>query len=83
VGYHNHNVQLGHRVMVQVQSRLFPLYDRNPQNRPACNCDRQAARAAACRPGGSTSMIGDAQSVHIQNQRHTAIADQSGAGVAG
>jgi hypothetical protein len=23
--------ELGHRIMVQVQSTLFPLYDRNPQ----------------------------------------------------
>ncbi|HEY0333204.1 MAG TPA: CocE/NonD family hydrolase [Stenotrophomonas sp.] len=27
----NHEFQRGHRVMVQVQSSLFPLYDRNPQ----------------------------------------------------
>ncbi|MFN3435094.1 MAG: CocE/NonD family hydrolase, partial [Sphingomonas sp.] len=27
----NHVFQPGHRVMVQVQSSLFPLYDRNPQ----------------------------------------------------
>ncbi|UYB50800.1 CocE/NonD family hydrolase [Xanthomonas sp. AM6] len=27
----NHTFQRGHRVMVQVQSSLFPLYDRNPQ----------------------------------------------------
>ncbi|WP_045737872.1 CocE/NonD family hydrolase [Xanthomonas sp. MUS 060] len=27
----NHIFQRGHRVMVQVQSSLFPLYDRNPQ----------------------------------------------------
>lgn len=27
----NHVVQPGHRIMVQVQSSLFPLYDRNPQ----------------------------------------------------
>ena len=27
----NHTFQKGHRVMVQVQSSLFPLYDRNPQ----------------------------------------------------
>ncbi len=27
----NHTVQPGHRLMVQVQSSLFPLYDRNPQ----------------------------------------------------
>ena len=27
----NHVFQKGHRVMVQVQSSLFPLYDRNPQ----------------------------------------------------
>jgi len=27
----NHTFQRGHRIMVQVQSTLFPLYDRNPQ----------------------------------------------------
>jgi putative CocE/NonD family hydrolase len=27
----NHVIQPGHRIMVQVQSSLFPLYDRNPQ----------------------------------------------------
>ena len=27
----NHVVLPGHRIMVQVQSSLFPLYDRNPQ----------------------------------------------------
>jgi uncharacterized protein len=27
----NHVIEPGHRVMVQVQSTLFPLYDRNPQ----------------------------------------------------
>jgi putative CocE/NonD family hydrolase len=27
----NHTYQAGHRIMVQVQSTLFPLYDRNPQ----------------------------------------------------
>ena len=27
----NHTVLPGHRIMVQVQSTLFPLYDRNPQ----------------------------------------------------
>jgi hypothetical protein len=26
-----HTFQAGHRIMVQVQSTLFPLYDRNPQ----------------------------------------------------
>jgi putative CocE/NonD family hydrolase len=28
----NHTFQPGHRIMVQIQSTLFPLYDRNPQN---------------------------------------------------
>jgi uncharacterized protein len=28
----NHTFQPGHRIMVQVQSTLFPLYDRNPQH---------------------------------------------------
>src|SRR3546814_18140692 len=27
----NHTIQPGHRLMVQVTSTLFPLYDRNPQ----------------------------------------------------
>ena len=27
----NHVFQPGHRIMIQVQSTLFPLYDRNPQ----------------------------------------------------
>ena len=27
----NHVFKPGHRIMVQVQSTLFPLYDRNPQ----------------------------------------------------
>ena len=27
----NHVFQPGHRIMVQVQSSQFPLYDRNPQ----------------------------------------------------
>jgi len=28
----NHVFLPGHRIMVQVQSSLFPLYDRNPQS---------------------------------------------------
>jgi putative CocE/NonD family hydrolase len=28
----NHTFQPGHRIMVQIQSTLFPLYDRNPQH---------------------------------------------------
>lgn len=28
----NHVFQPGHRIMVQVQSSLFPVYDRNPQS---------------------------------------------------
>jgi predicted acyl esterase len=27
----NHVFEPGHRIMIQVQSSLFPLYDRNPQ----------------------------------------------------
>ena len=27
----NHVLKPGHRLMVQIQSSLFPLYDRNPQ----------------------------------------------------
>jgi hypothetical protein len=28
----NHTFELGHRIMVQIQSSWFPLYDRNPQS---------------------------------------------------
>jgi uncharacterized protein len=28
----NHVFLPGHRIMVQIQSTLFPLYDRNPQS---------------------------------------------------
>ena len=28
----DHTFQPGHRIMIQVQSTLFPLYDRNPQS---------------------------------------------------
>lgn len=37
----NHVFQPGHRVMVQVQSTLFPLYDRNPQTYVANIFDAQ------------------------------------------
>ena len=35
----SHTFLPGHRIMVQVQSSWFPLYDRNPQrHRPARDC---------------------------------------------
>jgi putative CocE/NonD family hydrolase len=37
----NHVFQPGHRIMVQVQSTLFPLYDRNPQKYVANIFDAQ------------------------------------------
>jgi putative CocE/NonD family hydrolase len=39
----NHIFQPGHRIMVQVQSTLFPLYDRNPQTFVANIFDAKAA----------------------------------------
>jgi hypothetical protein len=27
-----HTFKKGHRIMIQIQSSLFPLFDRNPQN---------------------------------------------------
>ena len=30
-GFHGHVFQPGHRIMMQIQSSWFPLYDRNPQ----------------------------------------------------
>ncbi|CAN5462138.1 CocE/NonD family hydrolase [soil metagenome] len=58
----NHVFQPGHRVMIQVQSSLFPLYDRNPQTfvpnifdaKPA---DYQKATQQIWRTPGSASFV--------------------------
>jgi uncharacterized protein len=58
----NHIFQPGHRIMVQVQSTLFPLYDRNPQTfvpnifdaKPA---DYQKATQRIWRTPGTASFI--------------------------
>jgi hypothetical protein len=58
----NHIFQPGHRLMVQVQSTLFPLYDRNPQSfvanifdaKPA---DYQKATQRVWRTPGTASFI--------------------------
>jgi hypothetical protein len=58
----NHVFQPGHRIMVQVQSSLFPLYDRNPQTyvpniflaRPQ---DYKAATVTIERGGASASAV--------------------------
>ena len=58
----NHVFQPGHRIMVQVQSTLFPLYDRNPQTfvpnifdaKPA---DYQKATQRIWRAPGTASFI--------------------------
>lgn len=58
----NHVFQPGHRIMVQVQSSLFPLYDRNPQTfvpniflaRPQ---DYKAATVTIERGGANASAI--------------------------
>ena len=58
----NHVFQPGHRIMIQVQSTLFPLYDRNPQTfvpnifdaKPA---DYQKATQRIWRAPGTASFI--------------------------
>ena len=58
----NHVFQPGHRIMVQVQSSLFPLYDRNPQTyvpniflaKPA---DYKAATVTIQRGAGGASAV--------------------------
>ena len=58
----NHVFQPGHRIMVQIQSSLFPLYDRNPQTfvpniffaRPQ---DYRAATQTVLRGGANASAI--------------------------
>jgi putative CocE/NonD family hydrolase len=58
----NHIFQPGHRVMIQVQSSLFPLYDRNPQTFvpnifDAKSADYQKATQRIWRAPGSASFI--------------------------
>ncbi len=58
----NHVFQPGHRIMVQVQSTLFPVYDRNPQRyvpnifdaRPS---DYQKATVTLVRGGATASAV--------------------------
>lgn len=58
----NHVFQPGHRIMVQVQSSLFPLYDRNPQTYVpniflAKKSDYRAATVTLQRGGKSASAV--------------------------
>ena len=58
----NHVFQPGHRIMVQVQSSLFPLYDRNPQKYVpniffAKKADYQKATVTIMRGGKTPSMV--------------------------
>jgi putative CocE/NonD family hydrolase len=58
----NHVFQPGHRIMVQVQSSLFPLYDRNPQKYVtniflAKREDYQKATVTLERGGASASAV--------------------------
>ncbi|MEZ0495736.1 CocE/NonD family hydrolase [Sphingomonas sp. IW22] len=58
----NHVFQPGHRIMVQVQSSLFPLYDRNPQKFVpniflAKKDDYQAATVTLERGGNAASAV--------------------------
>ena len=58
----NHVFQPGHRIMVQVQSTLFPLYDRNPQKYVpnifyAKKSDYQKATVTILRGGATPSMV--------------------------
>jgi uncharacterized protein len=58
----NHIFQPGHRIMVQVQSTLFPLYDRNPQTFvtnifDAKPTDYQKATQRVWRTPGTASFI--------------------------
>ena len=68
----NHTFLPGHRIMVQVQSTLFPLYDRNPQRFVPNIFDAKPAttrkpRSASCtspdselhQPPGTSSLTGD------------------------
>ena len=52
----------GHRIMIQVQSSLFPLYDRNPQSFVdnifnARTSDYRAATQSIYRGGASASSV--------------------------
>ena len=58
----NHVFQPGHRIMVQVQSTLFPLYDRNPQKYVpniflAKKADYQKATVTIERGGAAASAV--------------------------
>jgi putative CocE/NonD family hydrolase len=58
----NHVFQPGHRIMVQVQSSLFPLYDRNPQKFVpniffAKKSDYQKATVTIMRGGKTPSQV--------------------------
>jgi putative CocE/NonD family hydrolase len=58
----NHVFQPGHRIMIQVQSSLFPLYDRNPQTFVpniflAKKGDYRAATVTLQRGGNSASAV--------------------------
>ncbi len=58
----NHVFQPGHKIMIQVQSSLFPLYDRNPQTYVpniflAKKADYKAATVTILRGGPSASAV--------------------------
>ena len=58
----NHVFLPGHRIMVQIQSTLFPLYDRNPQKFvpnifQAKDTDFQKATQRVFRSGGKASYV--------------------------
>ena len=58
----NHVFQPGHRIMIQVQSSLFPLYDRNPQKYVpniflSKKSDYQKATVTIERGGGAASAV--------------------------
>ena len=58
----NHVFQPGHKIMIQVQSSLFPLYDRNPQTFVpniflAKKADYKAATVTIVRGGTSASAV--------------------------
>ena len=58
----NHVFQPGHKIMIQVQSSLFPLYDRNPQSFVpniflAKKADYKAATVTIVRGGASPSAV--------------------------
>lgn len=58
----NHVFQPGHRIMVQIQSSLFPLYDRNPQRYVpniflATKSDYQQATVTIERGGAAASAV--------------------------